>query len=426
MRCTERSCPPAAPPALRLAQRISTCSPPTGKCTRCQSTSRPSTRPFSFMEVGAATTLREHPEMGIPIPCLRCGEPLIRVGTHALLPRSERCHWPPACAASTMRVLNWGGAIGLLNVGPNSTLALDSVSSECARRAAGARCLACTPRAASHRTKHACATPRWMHLAPLVAFLGSHGASSTCCAARPHGQQQRCAAYPRAGLLPAPPPHLRRCPRADPGNRTKGVELLPVEVKGSPLWPTVLGADGHKAAMVNMQAQVDIQECNPAFVEASGMGGAAARRLLRAARRVSVPARAHAPAPPAPSCRPCAPACTHVAFRRCCWHALHGDQHPRCGSSALPSTPEVLASCAAPQFSSPCSAGFSSHARPNKRLTGFTHLPADRGGAHRQAACAAGGPRRRRPGALPGRRQHALRLHPLPRPAVQPGLQAAG
>lgn len=45
--------------------------------------------------------------------------------------------------------------------------------------------------------------------------------------------------------------------------------MLQVEVKGSPLWPTVVGADGHKAAMVNMQAQIDIHDCNPAFVEAS-------------------------------------------------------------------------------------------------------------------------------------------------------------
>ncbi|KAL4418911.1 hypothetical protein ABPG77_003701, partial [Micractinium sp. CCAP 211/92] len=85
--------------------------------------------------------------------------------------------------ASQQRVLDWGGAIGLLNIGANSTLALDSVSSE------------------------------------------------------------------------------------HPGNRTRGVETLQVEVKGSPLWPTVMGTDGHKAAMLNMQAQIDIHDCNPAFVE---------------------------------------------------------------------------------------------------------------------------------------------------------------
>ncbi|KAL4457609.1 hypothetical protein ABPG75_012474 [Micractinium tetrahymenae] len=96
---------------------------------------------------------------------------------------------------STLRVLDWGGAIGLLNVGPNSTLALDFVSSE------------------------------------------------------------------------------------HPGNRTRGVETLQVEVKGSPLWPTVVGADGHKAAMANMQAQIDIHDCIPAFVEIEA--GRIAKQLVQ-------------------------------------------------------------------------------------------------------------------------------------------------
>lgn len=33
---------------------------------------------------------------------------------------------------------------------------------------------------------------------------------------------------------------------AAPGNRTLGVETLPIEIKGSSLWPTVLGENGHK------------------------------------------------------------------------------------------------------------------------------------------------------------------------------------
>lgn len=33
---------------------------------------------------------------------------------------------------------------------------------------------------------------------------------------------------------------------AAPGNRTLGIETLPIEIKGSAIWPTVLGDNGHK------------------------------------------------------------------------------------------------------------------------------------------------------------------------------------
>ncbi|PRW55899.1 kinase [Chlorella sorokiniana] len=52
-----------------------------------------------------------------------------------------------------------------------------------------------------------------------------------------------------------------------PGNRTQGVEQLPIEIKGSPLWPTVLGDNGHKAVVANGTMQLDIAKCNPSFVQ---------------------------------------------------------------------------------------------------------------------------------------------------------------
>lgn len=67
------------------------------------------------------------------------------------------------------------------------------------------------------------------------------------------------------------------CCAADPGNRTKGVEELDVEIKGSALWPTVTGESKHKAVIANGNAQFDIAKCNPSFVQVrDGMVAAAA------------------------------------------------------------------------------------------------------------------------------------------------------
>lgn len=52
-----------------------------------------------------------------------------------------------------------------------------------------------------------------------------------------------------------------------PGSRLRGVEMLPLEIKGSPLWPTVTGEIGHSVVIQGSPVQFDISNCNPDFVQ---------------------------------------------------------------------------------------------------------------------------------------------------------------
>jgi len=44
---------------------------------------------------------------------------------------------------------------------------------------------------------------------------------------------------------------------------------MDVEVKGSALYPTVVGLPGHKAVMANSDVEFDISKCVPEFVSVS-------------------------------------------------------------------------------------------------------------------------------------------------------------
>lgn len=53
----------------------------------------------------------------------------------------------------------------------------------------------------------------------------------------------------------------------NPGNRSQGIEQLKIEIRGSAVWPTITGQDGHKIIFANSDMHMDIAKCNPDFVE---------------------------------------------------------------------------------------------------------------------------------------------------------------
>lgn len=63
----------------------------------------------------------------------------------------------------------------------------------------------------------------------------------------------------------APPPAPRR---ADNGNRTAGLDILPYEVKGSVQWPTISGLEGYRLAFNDSVVRFDTSRCTPEFTQA--------------------------------------------------------------------------------------------------------------------------------------------------------------
>lgn len=148
-----------------------------------------------------------------------------------------------------MRQLNWGNALGLLNVTAGTTLALDYVASVGALPALLWQQLACMCNV-------------WAFGGMLSSLRDRLADAADTCSSGCSPALHLSAAVPPVPLTP-----LLRCPAAAPGNRTLGVEQLPVEIKGSSVWPTVIGDNAHKAVLANGTMQLDIAKCNPSFVQ---------------------------------------------------------------------------------------------------------------------------------------------------------------